>query len=124
MTTQTAARTNLCLLHSQAVLCDIVMQHCRLYSLHPILHAVMRFLYAGHLFIASTTFGGQLLDYVFTSRDQGTGYYKDVGMAAELHANASGTAACNIELKTPESIAVPFVLKPRLRTRAAAEELD
>lgn len=79
---------------------------------------------AGDLFIASTTFGGQLPDYVFTSRDQGVGYYKDVNMAAEPHTDADEAASSNIELKTPESTAVPFVLKPRLRTRAAAEELD
>lgn len=110
--------------HSQAVLCGIIMQQCRLYVLHSNLHAVKGVTYAGDLFIASTSFGGQLPDYVFTSRDQGVGYYKDASMPAEPHTNVDKAAACNVELKTPESTAVPFVLKPRLRTRAAAEELD
>lgn len=81
-------------------------------------------MYAGNMFIASATFGGQLPGYAFTSRNQGVGYYKDASMAEKPHAHADEAEASSTAQTMPESIARPFVLKPRLRTRAAAEELD
>lgn len=76
------------------------------------------------MFIASATFGGQLPGYVFTSKNQGVGYYKDASLAGKPHTHADEAEARYTEQALPESTALPVVLKPRLRTRAAAEELD
>ena len=81
-------------------------------------------MYAGDTFIASPTFGGHLPGYVFTSRDQGAGYYKDASMAEVPPAHSVRDASSNALQEAPERAALPFVLKPRLCTRAAAEELD
>ena len=90
-----------------------------------VLHAVTKcHLAAGDMFIASATFGGQLPGYAFTSRTQGVGYYKDASMAKKAHTAADETEAGNAAQAMPKSTALPVVLKPRLRTRAAAEELD
>ena len=78
-------------------------------------------MHAGRLFIASPAFGGQLPGYVYTSRDQGLGYYKDASRGTGPSDDAE---ASNCLHHTPDAMAHPFVLKPRLRTRAAAEELD
>ena len=81
-------------------------------------------MYAGNMFIASATFAGQLPGYAFTSRKQGVGYYKDANMDKKPHTYADEAEASNTAQAMPKSIALPTVLKPRLRTRAAAEELD
>ena len=91
-----------------------------------VLHAVTRrhLMYAGDMFIASASFGGQLPGYVFTSRNQGVGYYTDASMAGKPLTHADEAEASNTTQAMSESIALPTVLKPSLRTRAAAEELD
>ena len=63
--------------------------------------------------------------YIFTSRDTGLGYYKDAGMVIDSSLaepdKAAGSSGQNAQ---PSSSTMPFVLKPKLRSRAAAEELD
>ena len=112
------------LLHRQAFFTRHL--HASLQAVHSsaVWHAMPRrhSVHAGDTFIASPAFGGQLPGYVFTSRDQGLGYYKDAKMAEKSYTHIA--SASNTLQETPESTALPFVLKPRLRTRAAAEELD
>lgn len=103
---------------------SIIVLHHRLWIPQSVLHVVTRchLMCTGDTFIASATFGGQLPGYVFTSRSQGVGYYKDASMAQKAHTHEA--EASNTAQAMPESNALPVVLKPRLRTRAAAEELD
>ena len=83
--------------------------------------------HAGDLFIACAAFQQQIPGYVFTTRDDGLGYYKDTGMVSELDKQSQDHAK-----QRPASVAssgqgrqlVCDLLLPRLRSRAAAEELD
>ena len=80
---------------------------------------------AGDCFISSPAFGQQLTGYVFAKRDQGLGYYKDVSTTAISAEDTDKTVSKSALQDEPTaSNTVSKLLKPRLRTRAAAEELD
>ncbi len=83
--------------------------------------------HAGDLFIACAAFQQQMPGYVFATRDEGLGYYKDTGMVSGLdkqsqdHAQQpSASVASTVQVRQ----LVCDLLQPRLRSRAAAEELD
>lgn len=83
--------------------------------------------HAGDLFIACDAFQQQIPGYVFTTRDEGLGYYKDTDMVSALDKQSQDHAK-----QRPASVAstgqgrqlVCDLLQPRLRSCAAAEELD
>ena len=82
--------------------------------------------HAGDLFIACAAFQQQIPGYIFTTRDDGLGYYKDTGMVSGLDKQGQDLAK-----QQPASAStgqgrqlVCDLLQPRLRSPAAAEELD
>ena len=81
---------------------------------------------AGESFIASPAFSRHVPGYVFTTRDQGLGYYRDSDPSESQHMAAPADEASDqsVQQQQLSSRPVPFVFRPRLRTRAAAEELD
>lgn len=85
---------------------------------------------AGHTFIASAAFGPQMPGYVFTTRDQGLGYYRDdnLGSASAKHIadrpKEDAVLPAGSALHQQSDRNVLHLLQPRLVSLAAAEELD
>ena len=75
----------------------------------------------------SSAFRQHVQGYIFTTRGQGLGYYKDADISGQLGAPKSQLAA---ETEAADSLCqkskqkVYHVLKPRLLSSIAAEELD
>jgi hypothetical protein len=83
--------------------------------------------HAGDLFIACAAFQQQIPGYVFTTRDEGLGYYKDAGMNFGLDKQSQDHAkqqSASVASTMQGRQLVCDLLQPRLRSPAAAEELD
>ena len=81
----------------------------------------------GDHFIPSSDFRQHVQGYVFTTRDQGLGYYKDAGIYGQLGRLEQGIdVKSNAEKRLGPSSErkVYHVLKPKLLSCIAAEELD
>ena len=87
---------------------------------------------AGDDFIASASFRQHIPGYVFTTRSQGLGYYKDAQQdsvvsdqtGVKLREQPSAESDAESRACLPSDLKVYHVLKPRLLSIAAAEELD
>ena len=76
---------------------------------------------AGQDFVPCPRFVQHLAGYVFTKRDTGLGYHKDTGDVL-LKAHSADPDHHTVQLtKQP---AVKYLLRPRLVSLAAADELD
>ncbi|DBA92788.1 hypothetical protein WJX77_000098 [Trebouxia sp. C0004] len=82
---------------------------------------------AGDVFVACAAFQQHIPGYVFTTRDEGLGYYKDTGLVSGLDKQSQDhtkqQSASVASTGQGRQLVYDF-LQPRLRSCAAAEELD